>query len=125
MRPLLSAVIATTLLAACAGQPPKPSTTLAAPAAPGAVAIAPATPGVVAKPAELDADAIYRSTGFKAEVHGGETLYCRDDAQTGSRILTRHTCLTATQIKQYKEDAERNADRALGTLHGSTYSSGQ
>ena len=122
MRKLWSLVIAFTLLAACAGQPPKRSATLAAPAAPGAVAIAPAA---AAKPLAADAEAIYRSTGFRPEVHGGETLYCRDDTQTGSRIVTRHTCLTALQLKQYKEDAERNANRALGTLHGSTAASGQ
>lgn len=124
MRPLLPVVIAATLLAACAGTPPKTASTLAAPAAPGSVAIAPATPTAV-QPSSPDAEAIYRSTGFRPEVHGGETLYCRDDSQTGSRLVTRHTCLTALQLKQYKEDAERNASRALGTLHGSTAASGQ
>jgi len=124
LRHLLTWVIASSLLAACAGQPPKAQSTLAAPAAPGAVAIAPAAPAG-AKPLAGDAEAIYRSTGFRPEVHGGETLYCRDDTQTGSRLVTRHTCLTALQLKQYKEDAERNANRALSTLHGSTAASGQ
>jgi len=96
---------------------------MAAPAAPGAVAISPAT-ATAAQPPSAEAEAIYRSTGFRPEVHGGETLYCRDDTQTGSRIVTRHTCITALQLKQYKEDAERNANRALGTLHGSTAASG-
>ncbi len=124
MRHQLILVIASTVLAACAGQPPKATSTLAAPGAPGATAIAPATATAV-KPPAAEAEAIYRSTGFRPEVHGGETLYCRDDQQTGSRLVTRHTCITALQLKQYKEDAERNAERALGTLHGSTYSSGQ
>lgn len=110
-------------LAGCAAEPAKPPSTAVvyAPRAAAAPAAPPAAPVVVKSP---EADQVFRSTGFRIEMHGNDKMYCRDDKQTGSRIATRHTCLTEVQFASWKEDAARNAQRAVDQVRGSTAASG-
>ena len=43
--------------------------------------------------------------GYKPVGRNGEVLYCRNEAQTGSRFTTM-TCKTANQIKQIMQDSK-------------------
>ena len=36
-------------------------------------------------------------------------LICRDEGETGSRLATHRTCMTATQWKEREQDARDNA----------------
>jgi hypothetical protein len=92
----------------------------ATPAPPSADATAPAkseqpmaakqetSPGS-AQPAaegELDADKIMaaQKAGYQIRNENGQTLFCRKELQTGSRVRYRTSCLTAREWKQLEAD---------------------
>jgi hypothetical protein len=73
-------------LAACASPPPT----------------APATAGSLA-PASEEAEILAAvqeavDKGYKVVTENGETLYCRRDLKTGSRVQSNLTCLTRHQL---------------------------
>jgi hypothetical protein len=101
-------LIATALLAACASQPPATAQQTAAPTAkPAAAASAASAAG-------------NKDTGpFHRVVRDGQTLYCDDGPQLGSR-MARPRCLTEAQFQQwqeqnayYKEEVERGKANAI------------
>lgn len=73
----------------------------AQPAAPPATPAAnPLTEGT------LDADKIMaaQKAGYQIRNENGQTLLCRRDLQTGSRVRYRTSCLTAREWEQLRED---------------------
>lgn len=50
-----------------------------------------------------------KDAGWKAEVHGGNTKYCRDDPQVGSRFSTRR-CVDEIQLATLMEQADFDKD---------------
>src|SRR5688572_32756339 len=41
-----------------------------------------------------------QKAGYKIKKQNGETLYCRKDKETGSRVKSNTICLTAEQLRQ-------------------------
>jgi hypothetical protein len=95
------------LVSACAGSPPRASTTQ--------------QPTVTAPPTQLSAadplDIAMRKRGYQPATVRGERVYCRSEALTGSNLQSK-VCRTAKQI----EDQERagkdvlNGNRPAGCL---------
>jgi len=51
-----------------------------------------------------------KQTGWRAEVQNGNTVYCRNDAEVGSRFATRR-CVGETQLANLMEQAEFDKDQ--------------
>jgi hypothetical protein len=102
-------------------QPAKPAAPVAAtPAPPPATSAQPvvsdsAAPASDAKPntsasspleGELDAEKIMAAqrAGYQIKNENGQTLLCRRDLQTGSRVRYKTSCLTAREWSQLEED---------------------
>ena len=81
------------LLAGCAGQP----------------TTAPAPAGSLAPPSQEDEvllavqEAVEK--GYKVMTEDGQTLYCRKDRKTGSRVQSNLTCLTEDQLVTQRRGA--------------------
>jgi predicted transglutaminase-like cysteine proteinase len=77
---------------------------VAQPAAPkpAASATSPASP----LEGELDADKIMaaQKAGYQIKNENGQTLLCRKDLQTGSRLRHKTSCLTAREWEQLQND---------------------
>lgn len=64
-----------------------------------------------AKPADTAAIAKKaKRAGWRAEVKDGNTVYCRDDPQVGSRFSSRR-CVNETQLATLMEQAEFDKDQ--------------
>lgn len=64
-----------------------------------------------AKPADTAAIAKRaKRAGWRTEVKDGNTVYCRDDPQVGSRFSTRR-CVNETQLAALMEQAEFDKDQ--------------
>ena len=64
-----------------------------------------------AKPADAAAIAKKaKQAGWRAEMKDGNTVYCRDDPQVGSRFSTRR-CVNETQLATLMEQAEFDKDQ--------------
>jgi hypothetical protein len=50
-----------------------------------------------------------REAGWRPEAHNGETVYCRDDAQVGSRFPTRR-CVHESQLLVLLDQAQADKD---------------
>jgi hypothetical protein len=50
-----------------------------------------------------------REAGWRPEAHNGETVYCRDDAQVGSRFATRR-CVHENQLLVLLDQAQADKD---------------
>src|ERR1700683_2705417 len=50
-----------------------------------------------------------REAGWRAEAHNGETVYCRDDPQVGSRFATRR-CVHENQLLVLLDQAQADKD---------------
>jgi hypothetical protein len=81
-------------IAGCAGTPP------VAPPPPAATQAGPHDASV---PTEMNATAeniqALQKAGYKLVNENGQTLYCRTDKKTGSRIRTTTTCLTEEELR--------------------------
>jgi hypothetical protein len=58
-----------------------------------------------------------RKAGYTIKKQNGETLYCRKDKETGSRLKTNTFCLTAEQLRQMQantRDGMREMTRQAG-----------
>ena len=125
---LAAAAAAAPLYAQQATDAPKPApATEAAPAADSntsdaeatataaliAKANAAATAAGKTKPAPLSADAFAKKVkqgGWRSEIKGGETVYCRDAQEVGSRFTT-HRCMSEPQLAVFIEQQEFERDQ--------------
>ena len=125
---ILAGAVATPVYAQQATDAPKPAPpTEAAPAADSnasdaeaaataaliAKANAAATSAGKTKPAPLSADAFAKKVkqgGWRPEVKGGATVYCRDAQEVGSRFTT-HRCLSEPQLAVFIEQQEFERDQ--------------
>jgi hypothetical protein len=125
---LAAAAVAAPLYAQQVTDAPKPApATEAAPAADNSAADAEAaaTAALIAKanaaataagktkPAPLSADAFAKKVkqgGWRPEVKGGATVYCRDAQEVGSRFTT-HRCMTEIQLAVLIEQQEFEKDQ--------------
>ena len=87
------------LLAACASPPPTVTAT--------AGSLAPATEEEEIRLAVQEAV----DKGYKVVTEHGETLYCRKDLKTGSRVQSNLTCLTKDQLAAQRRGAIDYVDR--------------
>jgi hypothetical protein len=53
-----------------------------------------------------------QAAGYRVQKRNGETLYCRKDPETGSRVRTNTFCLTREQLTQIEANT-RDSMRAL------------
>jgi len=111
--------LAFSLISACASSPPPASPTqqvlfgnqLAG------TATLPPTQSSAVNPSQSDVDIAMRKRGYQPATFGGERVYCRKEALTGSNLQNK-VCRTAKQI----EDQERagkdvlNANRPAGCV---------
>lgn len=105
------AAAATAPQAATPAPPPADAKTVdkavvAQPAAPAPAASATASASPLE--GELDADKIMaaQKAGYQIKNENGQTLLCRKDLQTGSRLRHKTSCLTAREWEQLQKDNE-------------------
>lgn len=71
---------------------------------------------------QLEAIRFAMDNGYRIKNQNGHTLYCREDADTGSRVRTTISCLTAQELKQmhdrFEKDLERIRNQGYGTGPG-------
>jgi hypothetical protein len=66
-----------------------------------------------------------REAGWRPEAHNGETVYCRDDPQVGSRFATRR-CVHENQLLVLLEQAQFEKDALKsGSCNGASCSAGK
>ena len=66
-----------------------------------------------------------RQAGWRPEAHNGETVYCRDDPQIGSRFATRR-CVHESQLLVLLEQAQFEKDTLKnGSCNGASCSAGK
>jgi hypothetical protein len=66
-----------------------------------------------------------RQAGWRPEAHNGETVYCRDDPQVGSRFTTRR-CVHENQLLVLLEQAQFEKDALKsGSCNGASCSAGK
>jgi hypothetical protein len=66
-----------------------------------------------------------REAGWRPEAHNGETVYCRDDPQVGSRFTTRR-CVHESQLLVLLEQAQFEKDALKsGSCNGASCSAGK
>jgi hypothetical protein len=108
---------------ALAAEPPVPSTPVqqsepAAAAAPPSTTVASADPSADSQKSDpasksgisaSQAKAL-RLAGYKPEVRNGQTLYCRREAQLGTRFESK-VCGTAAEIERSTENSQELANR--------------
>ncbi len=102
----IAATVLSLGLAACAAQPttPEPGTATAAPAAPAAAATGSAAPAPAASATAVPQPQFSpellkkaRSVGLVPRVRKGQTLFCKDYAELGTRFTTEH-CYDADHV---------------------------
>jgi hypothetical protein len=75
-----------------------------------------------AKADQLEAIRFAMDNGYRIKNQNGQTLYCREDADTGSRVRTTISCLTPMELKQmhdrFEKDLERIRREGYGTGPG-------
>jgi hypothetical protein len=108
------------LLAAVAGcaSDPAPRETPEAVAALGAAG----GPTDQEKADQIEAIRFAIDNGYRIKNQNGQTLYCREDADTGSRVRTTVSCLTPQELKlmhdRFEDDLERIRRQGYGTGPG-------
>jgi hypothetical protein len=66
-----------------------------------------------------------REAGWRPEAHNGETVYCRDDPQVGSRFTTRR-CVHESELLVLLEQAQYQRDMLKnGSCNGAACSAGK
>ena len=58
------------------------------------------------KKAAADFEALLKSAKFKAVNQNGQTVYCKRELVTGSRLQTRTTCYTAAELERIRTNAQ-------------------
>jgi hypothetical protein len=90
-------VAATSVLAACAAQPP------ASPASSAPVATAAPATASVATDKKRDP---LESFGYRKVVKNGETVYCSKERSPDSRVKMNEQCLTAAQVQAIRDNGQ-------------------
>ena len=71
---------------------------------------------------QLEAIRFAMDNGYRIKNQNGQTLYCREDADTGSRVRTTISCLTPQELKamhdRFEKDLERIRRQGYGTGPG-------
>ena len=71
---------------------------------------------------QLEAIRFAMDNGYRIKNQNGQTLYCREDADTGSRVRTTISCLTPQELKamhdRFEQDLERIRKVGYGTGPG-------
>ena len=71
---------------------------------------------------QLEAIRFAMDNGYRIKNQNGQTLYCREDADTGSRVRTTISCLTPQELKamhdRFEKDLERIRKQSFGTGPG-------
>ena len=71
---------------------------------------------------QLEAIRFAMDNGYRIKNQNGQTLYCREDADTGSRVRTTISCLTPQELKamhdRFEKDLERIRKQGYGTGPG-------
>lgn len=103
------------LLAAVTGcaSAPQPESTDAS-AAPGAASGATDQE----KADQLEAIRFAMDNGYRIKNQNGQTLYCREDADTGSRVRTTISCLTPQELKTMHDRFEKDLNRIRSQGYG-------
>jgi hypothetical protein len=83
------------------------SATSSAPVAPAASVKAEAASNSDVTAAQMKA---FRQAGYKPEVHNGQTIFCRREAQLGTRFESK-VCGTATDIARSTANSQELAER--------------
>lgn len=104
----MRSIVFLAVIAAC-GCAARPAAESSAPAAAAAPQASPAKDGA---PAPLDPIELQKQ-GYRIVNEDGKTLYCRSELMTGSRVLTRTSCLTAEELAQLR-DSTRDTIRDMG-----------
>ncbi|HUA90007.1 MAG TPA: hypothetical protein VL994_11255 [Steroidobacteraceae bacterium] len=89
-----------------------PSSTAAAPA-PSATPAASTTAAASDEPTQLERHFI--SEGYRLKMHGGQKLYCRKEAQIGSRLASTESCGTVDQLKSMEDQTQAQVRHAQQT----------
>ena len=106
---ILVGALAFSLISACAGSPPRASSTQQVPSAP-------TQPSAVDAP-QTDIDIAMRKRGFQLATFRGERVYCRNEAVTGSNLQSK-VCRTAKEIEDQEHAGKDvlNGNRPAGCL---------
>jgi hypothetical protein len=109
-----TAVLIFAFLAGCAASPQPPAATATA-IAPAPKAAAPVTPPPAATTAAVDPKVLAkaRALGFRPRVFNGQTKFCKDEPQLGSRFSTTTCVSTEEQLDQLARSAEETRQRML------------
>ena len=109
-----AAVLILAFLAGCAASPQPPAATATA-TAPVPKAAAPVTPPLAATTAAVDPKVLAkaRALGFRPRVLNGQTKFCKDEPQLGSRFPTTTCVATEDQLDQLARSAEETRQRML------------
>jgi hypothetical protein len=101
----VSFAVLAVLAAGCASQSATPGT-----AAPSAAEVAAqGDPELVAAIREA------AKRGYKIVNQDGQTLYCREETKTGSRVHSTVTCLNAQQLRALQQNSQRNVEQLQRT----------
>ena len=92
------------LAAACASTP-----------RPAPTAVTPVVAPVVTSVNSLTADQIValQKEGYRLVTSNGETLYCRNETKTGSRVEHEDVCMTAREALALREETKRNLQNVM------------
>jgi len=84
--------------------------------APTESAATPAAQAAAGQDQEL-LDAIREATkrGYKIVNQNGETLYCKEDTKTGTRVRSTITCLNEAQLRAIQQNSQRNVEQIQRT----------
>ena len=108
--PVQPATPAAPVAATPAPPPPSATTNTTASTAPASEATSSSTPASSTSPleGELDAEKIMAAqrAGYQIKNENGQTLLCRRELQTGSRVRYHTSCLTGRQWAQLQEDTK-------------------
>ena len=67
---------------------------------------------------QLDAIRFAMDNGYRIKNQNGQTLYCREDTDTGSRVRTTISCLTPQELKAMHDRFEKDLNRIRSQGYG-------
>ena len=71
---------------------------------------------------QLEAIRVAMDNGYRSKNQNGQSLYCREVTDTGSRVRTTISCLTPQELKamhdRFEKDLERLRNQGYGTGPG-------
>jgi hypothetical protein len=67
---------------------------------------------------QLEAIRFAMDNGYRIKNQNGQTLYCREDTDTGSRVRTTISCLTPQELKAMHDRFEKDLERIRKVGYG-------